>query len=119
MRNHPLSKNRDFSASEHPVDLRPACKLEFVRVGPVKKSVFYLSWFNHGGPTKFENIVLQIANLRFSTIFVDFHKDPQFSKDSQGMSLKARDSSPTYLIPLKTKFTKTILGGGIIAPHPP
>ena len=76
--------------------------------------MLYLSWFNHGGPTKFESIFLQIANLRFSTIFVDFHKDPQFSKDSQGMSLKARDSSPTYLIPLKTKFTKTILGGGII-----
>ena len=34
---HPLSENRDFSTTEHLVDLRPACKLEFVRTGPVEE----------------------------------------------------------------------------------
>ena len=35
---HPLSENRDFSATEHPLDLRPVCKLKFVRCGPGEKN---------------------------------------------------------------------------------
>ena len=34
---HPLSENRDFSATEPPLDLRPVCKLKFVRCGPGEK----------------------------------------------------------------------------------
>ena len=30
----PCRKNRDFSGTEHPSDLRPVCKFEFVRCGP-------------------------------------------------------------------------------------
>ena len=44
---HPASENRDFSATEHPVDSRPVCKLKFVRCGPASKkalSVSLQSW---------------------------------------------------------------------------
>ena len=34
-----LSENHDFSTTEHPVDPRPVCKLEFVRCGPVEKKL--------------------------------------------------------------------------------
>ena len=34
---HPLSENRDFSGTEPPLDLRPVCKLKFVRCGPGEK----------------------------------------------------------------------------------
>ena len=34
---HPLSKNRDFSGTEPPLDLRPVCKLKFDRCGPEEK----------------------------------------------------------------------------------
>ena len=34
---HPLSENQDFSITEPPLDLRPVCKFEFVRCGPIKK----------------------------------------------------------------------------------
>ena len=46
----------DFSTTEHPVDLRPVSKLEFVRCGPVEKnqSDLSLSLLNCGSPTKFE-----------------------------------------------------------------
>ena len=33
-----LSENHDFPTTEHPVDPRPVCKLEFVRCGPVEKN---------------------------------------------------------------------------------
>ena len=37
--NHPPpSKNRVFSAPEHPLDLTPVCKLKFIRCGPVEKN---------------------------------------------------------------------------------
>ena len=35
---HPLSENCYFSTTEHPVDLSPVCKLEFVHCGPVEKN---------------------------------------------------------------------------------
>ena len=35
---HPLSENRDFSGTEHLLDLRPVCKFKFVRCGPVEKN---------------------------------------------------------------------------------
>ena len=44
-----------ISKTEYPVDLRPVCKLEFIRCGPVEKKQSALSvLFNHGSPTKFE-----------------------------------------------------------------
>ena len=47
----PPSKNRVFSAPKHPLDLRPVCKLKFVRCGPVEKdqstlSVLAYSWWS-------------------------------------------------------------------------
>ena len=39
----PLSENRDFSGTEHPIDLRPVCKFEFVRCGPVETNQSALS----------------------------------------------------------------------------
>ena len=87
---HPLSENRDFSATKYLVDLRPVCKLEFVPCGPVENNrALYLSQFNCGSPTKFENSFFQIGVLRFLTIFDDFRQNIQIFKKSQGMSLKA------------------------------
>ena len=61
---HPLSENRDFSTTEHPIDLRPVCKFKFVRCGPVEKiRALYVPWFNIGGPTKFEGTLFQIIIL--------------------------------------------------------
>ena len=65
----PLSENCDFSGTE-----------------PERSIFLGLS----GGPTKFENTFFQIAKLRFSTIFNDFWQNSEFSKNSQGTSLKAR-----------------------------
>ena len=42
-KHHPLSENRDFSTSEHPIDLRPVCKFKFVCYGPVEKNQSALS----------------------------------------------------------------------------
>ena len=43
-RNHPpLSENRDFSGTEHPSDLSPVCKFEFVRCGPLETNQSALS----------------------------------------------------------------------------
>ena len=50
---HPLSEIHDFSGTEPPLDCWK------------KNRAFYLSWFNRGGPTKFENTFFQIAKLRF------------------------------------------------------
>ena len=60
---HPLSENRDFSGTEPLLDLRPVSKFKFVCCGPVEKNTraLYLSQFNRGGPTKFENTFFQIA----------------------------------------------------------
>ena len=60
---HPLSENRDFNGTEHPLDLRPVCKLELVHCGPV---ALYLSRFDRGDPTKFENTFFSME------IFYDF-----------------------------------------------
>ena len=51
-KHHPLSENRDFSTTEHPIDLRPVCKFKLVRCGPVEKtqsarSVSVYSWWSH------------------------------------------------------------------------
>ena len=98
----------------------------FVSVQQEKNRTLYLSRFNRGGLTKFENTFFQIAKLRFSTIFNDFLQNSEFSKDSQGMSLKSHivDSSPlyTYLSPCKNKFCKiikmdNIQGGPFRPPH--
>ena len=59
---------------------------------------------------KFKNTFFQIAKLRFSTIF---EKIPEFSKNSQGRSLKARGLIFWFLAfhililaPVKTEFEK-------------
>ena len=36
---HPRSENHNFSTTKHPSDLRPVCKFEFVRCGPVEKKI--------------------------------------------------------------------------------
>ena len=55
--------------TEHLMDFRLVYKLEFVRCGPVEKSIaLYLCLLNRGGPSKFENTFSPIAKLRFSTI---------------------------------------------------
>ena len=60
---HPISENQDFSGTEPPLDLRPNRKFEFVRSGQVEKiRTLYISPFNCGGPTKFEDTFFQIAN---------------------------------------------------------
>ena len=40
----PLSENRDFSGTEHPLDLRPVCKFKFVRCRQVEKNQITLSF---------------------------------------------------------------------------
>ena len=62
---------------------------------------------------KFKNTFFQIAKLRFSTIFENI---PEFSKNSQGMSLKARGLIFWFLAlyihilaPVKTEFAKSII----------
>ena len=52
---HPLSEIHDFSGTEPPLDCWK------------KTRALYLSWFNRGGTTKFENTFFQIAELRFLT----------------------------------------------------
>ena len=47
----------------------------------------YLPWFNRGGPTKYDNFFSQIVNLTISMIF---DKNSEFTKKTQGTSLKAR-----------------------------
>ena len=44
--NHPLLENCYFSINKHQVDLRPVCKLKFVRSRQVKKRALSLSWSN-------------------------------------------------------------------------
>ena len=111
---HLLSENCDFSGTKPPLDLKPVCKLEFVRLGPIENPrVLYLYWFNLGGPTKIENTFFQIAKLRFLTIF---DKITEFSKNSQGLSLKPRGLLFWILAlyihieaPVKTEFAKSII----------
>ena len=61
---------------------------------------------------KFKNTFFQIAKLKFSTIFENI---PEFSKNSQGMSLKARGLIFWFLAlyirilaPVKTEFEKSL-----------
>ena len=77
-----------------------------------KTRALYLSRFSRGSPTKFENAIFQIAKLRFSRISV---KIPDFSKNSLGKSLKARDLISQILTiyihiltPVKTEFEKSL-----------
>ena len=77
-------------------------------------TMLYLSRFNRGGLTKFENSFFQIANLRFS-IFADFQKNLQifkkFSGDefrSQGPHLLYSNHEYTHLNPCKTVCVKSI-----------
>ena len=41
---HPLSENHNFSRTKPPLDLKPVCKFEFVRCGPVEKTQSALSY---------------------------------------------------------------------------
>ena len=41
---HPLAENRNFSGTKPPLDLRPVCKLKFVRCGPGVKNQSALSF---------------------------------------------------------------------------
>ena len=86
-----LSKSCDFSGTEHPLDLRPVCKLKFVCCSPGEKKTraFYLSRLKRGGPMKFENTFFQIAKLRFSSIFVDFRQISRIFKKFSGDQFKS------------------------------
>ena len=79
---HPLSENRNFSATEPPLDLRPVCKLKFVRCGPGEKNQSALSFSveawrpdevrKHLFPNS--EIEIFIDFCRFSTNFTNFQK---------------------------------------------
>ena len=69
-----------------------------------------------GCPTEFKNTFFQIAKLRFSTIY---EKIPEFYKNSQGRSLKARGLIFWFLAlyisilaPVKTECEKSLIPSG-------
>ena len=69
-----LEKNSDFSTIEHLVDLRPVCKLKFVRWGPVENTTtkaLYLSGFDRGCPPEFEDAFSKYGNYRFQQNYHD------------------------------------------------
>ena len=95
-----------------------------------KNRALYLARFNRGSLMKFENTFFQIAKLRFLTIFNNFRQNSEFSKNSQGTSLKARGLIfwiPAFYIhikaPVKTEFVKSIIWsisrGGLLGPAIP
>ena len=52
-----------------------------------KTRALYPSRFSRGRPTKCESTFFQIAKLRFSTIFADFH--PELKKKKSGDEYKS------------------------------
>ena len=85
--NHkPLSENCSFSITKPPLDLRPVCKFEFVRCGQVEKKaecsicLGLIMAVRQSSRTHF-------SQKLFSSIF---YKMINSSKNSRGMSLKAR-----------------------------
>ena len=54
----------------------------------IKQSVV-VQKFSRGGPTKCKSTFFQIAKLRFSTIFADFHQNSQFLKTFSGDEFKS------------------------------
>ena len=80
----PPLENPIFSTTVHPVDLRPVCKFDFVRCGPVEKNrALYLSRFDHGSPTKFEDTFFK------KIIFLHFRQNAQFLKKFSGDEFKS------------------------------
>ena len=57
----------------------------------ISTRAFYLSRFSQGGPTKFESFFFTMAKFWYLTILPIFDKIPEFSKNSQGRSLKDGD----------------------------
>ena len=86
---YPPLKNRDFTTTKDLGDPRPVCKLEFVRCGPVEKNQSALSASVQSWRTDKvrEHLFPNSDFRRFRRIFI---KIPEFSKNSQRMSLKAR-----------------------------
>ena len=76
-----------YSGTEHPLDHRPVCKLEYFDCGPVKKKQIALSflvqswWPDEVREHLFPNSEIAIFNnfQRFSTKFPNFQK--KFSGD--------------------------------------
>ena len=56
----------------------------------LKTRALYLSWFNYGGPKKFNITFFQWQNWDFHWFLQIFYKIPDFSKESQGTSEKAK-----------------------------
>ena len=82
---HPLSEYRAFSGTEPPLDLRPFCKLKFVRCGPGEKNQSALPFLVEAWRPD------EVREHLFSNSKIDiFDKIREFSKNSQGTSLKAR-----------------------------
>ena len=75
---------RDFSGTEHPIDLRSVYKLEFVQ--KKQTTALYLSSFSHGGSTNFENLIFQKLKSRFSQ---KFDKNADFSKKISGVQFES------------------------------
>ena len=72
------------SSTEHPLDPRAVCKLEFVRCGPDGEK--------QSGLEKFESHLFPNTKIEiFGDFFPIFNKIPEFSKDSQGTTLENRD----------------------------
>ena len=79
---HPLSENYDFSGTEPLLNLRPVCKLGFVRCGPGEKNQSSLSFSVeawrpdevrvHLFPNSENEIFIDFC--RFSKIFRNFQK---------------------------------------------
>ena len=71
---HPPLENRDFFESEHPMDLRPVCKLKFVPCSVQKPRALYSSRFGCGSPIKFEHTFFKIYDFTILDKIPDFLK---------------------------------------------
>ena len=71
---HPPTENRVFSPTEHRMNLRPVCKFEFVRCGPVEKKEERSICLG---------LVVGVAN------FADFHQNSQIFKNFSGDKFKS------------------------------
>ena len=84
---HPLSENRDFSGTEPPLDLRPVCKLKFVRCGPGEKKQSALSfWVEAWPPDEVREHLFPNSEIE---IFIDFRQISQIFKKFSGDQFKS------------------------------
>ena len=90
----PCRKYRDFSRTEHPIDMRPVCKFKFVRWGPVETnqsalSVSVQSW----RPDEFQKRHFPNSKIE---IFTDFWPKCRFLIIFSGVQFKSQ--RPTFFL---------------------